>query len=110
MGLFSRRRTRPRTRAEKKDARAVQDATISHLSEFVRTRRGVEAFMEAPTSFNEPSMVLIAHDGEWTRRRVPSVSWGHTFAEHHQIPGYDAGVVGYPQRMRDWNARKRLRG
>lgn len=106
MGLFTRRRSR----AQRKADRAVEDASARHLSEFVHSRRGVEAFVEAPTSFNPPSMVLIAHDGEWTRRSVPSVSWAHTFATHHEIPGYDAAVVGYPQRMRDWNARKKLRG
>ena len=32
---------------------------------------------------------------------------GHAFAEHLQIPGYDAAVVGYPQRMRDYNTRNK---
>ena len=38
----------------------------------------------------------MAFDGEWTRRVVPSPEWAHAFAEHMQIPGYDAAVVGYP--------------
>ena len=50
-------------------------------------------------------MLLVAWDGEWTRRRVPSPQWAYSFAESMQIPGYDALVVGYPQRMRDYNTR-----
>ena len=30
----------------------------------------------------------------------------HAWANKLGIPSYDAGLVGYPQRMRDWNARK----
>jgi hypothetical protein len=38
---------------------------------------------------------------------VPSPEWAHSFAEHLKIPGYDAAVVGYPQRMRDYNSRNK---
>jgi hypothetical protein len=38
---------------------------------------------------------------------VPSPEWAHAFAESLQIPGYDAAVVGYPQRMRDYNTRNK---
>ena len=34
-------------------------------------------------------------------------SGAHEFAERLQIPGYDAAVVGYPQRMRDYNTRNK---
>lgn len=63
--------------------------------------------MERPTSLNPPSILLIATDGEWTRRAVPSVAFGHSFAIEHGLPSYDAGVVPYPKRMRDYNARNR---
>jgi hypothetical protein len=41
---------------------------------------------------------------------VPSVEWAHDFANRHGIPSYDAAVVGYPQRMRDYNARRKSQG
>lgn len=85
--------------------RDVLDATTTYLDEFVVTRRGVEVWVESPTSFNRPSVLLIASDGEWTRRTVPSVRWGHDFASKRHLAHYDAGVVPYPQRMRDWNRR-----
>ncbi len=87
--------------------RAVDDAVPQHLTEFARTRRGVEAFVEPKTSVTNVTIVLVAYDGEWTRRVVPSPEWAHAFAEHLQIPGYDAAVVGYPQRMRDYNTRNK---
>lgn len=77
-----------------------------YLREFVTSRRGVEGFVEPRTAVSDVTLVLVAHDGEWTRRRVPSVEWAHRFANQHGVPSYDAAVVGYPQRMRDWNARR----
>lgn len=82
----------------------------SHLREFVETRRGVEGFVEPRTAVSEVTLLLVAHDGEWTRRRVKSVEWAHQFANRHQVPSYDAAVVGIPQRMRDYNARKKREG
>jgi hypothetical protein len=87
--------------------RTVDNAVTQHLTQFVATRKGVEAFVEPQTSVTRPTLLLVASDGEWTRRQVPSPQWAHAFAESLQIPGYDAAVVGYPQRMRDWNTRKR---
>ena len=54
--------------------------------------------------------MLVAHDGEWTRRRVPSVEWAHRFANQHSVPSYDAAVVGYPPRMREYNRRMKQTG
>ena len=101
MALFRRRRDRPAA------VRRSSSADVAHLEQFARTRRGVEAYVEPRTTVTETTVVLVAADGEWTRRRVPSVEWAHDFANSHGIPSYDAAVVGYPQRMRDYNDRKR---
>jgi len=85
----------------------VDDAVTMHLTEFARSHRGVEAFIEPRTSVTQTTLLLVAWDGEWTRRVVPSPEWGHKFAESLQLPGYDAAVVGYPQRMRDYNTRNK---
>lgn len=108
MGWF--RRTAGKVRRSRGSAspgRTVDDAVTLHLSEFARTRRGVEAFVEPKTSVTQTTILLVAFDGEWTRRIVPSPEWAHAFAEHLQLPGYDAAVVGYPQRMRDYNTRNK---
>ena len=56
------------------------------------------------------AIILVAHDGEWTRRRVPSVEWAHEFANRLGIPSYDAAVVGIPARMREHNRRRKESG
>ncbi|CAN5869915.1 hypothetical protein BH20ACT6_BH20ACT6_23930 [soil metagenome] len=81
-----------------------------HLEEFVRTRIGVEGFLEPRTAVTEVTVVLVAKDGEWTRRRVPSAQWAHGWANKLGVPTYDAAVVGYPQRMREWNRRQKGSG
>ena len=62
--------------------------------------------MEPATTVTSTTMVLIAHDGEWTRRRVPDERRAFELARSLSIPVYDARIVGYPQRMRDWTSRQ----
>lgn len=83
--------------------RAADNADTRHLEEFARARRGVEAFVEPPTTMTATTVVFVAHDGEWTRRRVRDADAAHALARKLAIPAYDAQVVGYPQRMREWN-------
>jgi hypothetical protein len=85
--------------------RASDSADEKHLHDFATSRRGVEGFVEPRTAVSDVTLILVAHDGEWTRRRVPSVEWAHTFANKRGIPSYDAAVVGYPARMREYNRR-----
>jgi hypothetical protein len=88
--------------------RASDAADEAHLHDFAVNRRGVEGFVEPRTAVSDVTLLLVAHDGEWTRRRVPSVEWAHWFANDHGVPSYDAAVVGYPSRMREYNRRKKL--
>lgn len=87
--------------------RPSDSADETHLHTFATTRTGVEGFVEPRTAVTDVTILLVAHDGEWTRRRVPSVEWAHRFANSHGIPSYDAAVVGYPARMREWNKRQK---
>lgn len=118
MGLLDRFRRSGRVRRPARDGfrngsttvRASDGHDVAHLTEFVTTRRGVEGFVEPRTAVSDVTLLLVAHDGEWTRRRVPSVQWAHNFANKFQVPSYDAAVVGIPQRMRDYNRRKKAGG
>ncbi len=85
--------------------RAADKVDEQHLRTFVEEKRGVEGFVEPRTAVSEVTLLLVATDGEWTRRRVPSVNWAHDFCNKHRVPSYDAGLVGIPQRMRDYNSR-----
>ncbi|MDP2772675.1 MAG: hypothetical protein Q8O61_03885 [Nocardioides sp.] len=117
MGFMDRfrRGTSTRMRKPAKDAVRTGSTTVrasdkvdeEHLHAFVTARRGVEGFVEPRTAVSDVTLLLVAHDGEWTRRRVPSVKWAHDFANKHQVPSYDAAVVGIPQRMRDYNRRQK---
>jgi hypothetical protein len=108
MGWFRRKTERVRRGASLgAQKRGMDDAVVTHLTEFAQTHRGVEAFVEPRTSVTQTTILLVAFDGEWTRRVVPSPEWAHAFAGHLKLPGYDAAVVGYPQRMRDYNTRNK---
>ncbi|MEO5652336.1 MAG: hypothetical protein ABIN79_13555 [Marmoricola sp.] len=110
MGMLDRLRRRgPRGRAAPGTTRTADDADQRHLLEFVSGRRGVEGFVEPRTTVTDVTLLLVAHDGEWTRRRVPSVKWAHEFANKHGVPSYDAAVVGVPARMREYNRREKER-
>ncbi len=71
---------------------------------------GVEAFVEPRTAVTETTVVLVAGDGEWTRRRVDGSQGAWDFAHRNSIPVYDVAIVGYPARMREWNARRKASG
>ena len=112
MGMLDRfRPARRRGRARRSDrgfttVRPSDNADQQHLREFARSRRGVEGFVEPRTAVSDVTLLLVAHDGEWTRRRVPSAQWAHDFCNKAGLPSYDAAVVGYPQRMREYNRRQ----
>jgi hypothetical protein len=97
------RRTRPGT------TRTASSGDTAHLEAFARSHTGVEAFVEPPTAVSTTTVVFVANTGEWTRRRVRDARAAHELANKLAIPSYDAAVVGYPQRMRDWNERARRR-
>jgi hypothetical protein len=96
-----RKKTRPGT------LRGAQRADLTHLEEFARTRRGVEAFVEPQTSVTAMTIILIAADGEWTRRRINGPDDAKKLGQKLGMPVYDVGAVGYPQRMRDWSRRNK---
>jgi hypothetical protein len=82
----------------------------AHLADFVATRRGVEAYVEPATNVTSTTVVLIAHDGEWTRRALPSRPVAFETARGLGVPVYDVNQTGYPARMRAWTARQRRDG
>lgn len=77
MGWLKRTAARMKRRhAYAGESRTVDDAVTVHLTQFVRTRKGVEAFIEPKTAVTQTTILLVAFDGEWTRRVVPSPEWG----------------------------------
>jgi hypothetical protein len=103
---LGRKNSRPGATSGAQD-RAARRADLEHLEQFVRTRRGVEAFVEPRTSVTAMTVILIAADGEWTRRRIGGPDDARKLGQRLAIPVYDVGAVGYPQRMRDWSRKNK---
>jgi hypothetical protein len=101
LGLFRRRKQRTG------GLRRASGEDTSHLEEFARTRRGVEAYLEPRTAVTEATVVLVAADGEWTRRRISGPDAARDLGRKLAIPVYDTNLVGYPRRMREWSARRK---
>lgn len=103
MAWFRRRSATPAGRLTAQD-------DFAHLEQFIANRQGVEAYLEPKTTVTDVTVMLIAHDGEWTRRRVPSPQAARTWGHRMGIPVYDVALTGYPQRKRDFDERRRKAG
>lgn len=105
MGLFDRlRRKAPSTRTT---STGLEGGDEQHLRSFATSREGVEGFVEPRTTVTDTTLLLVARDGEWTRRIAPSPEWAYKWARKQGIPVYDAAVTGLPARMREYNRRKK---
>ncbi len=89
--------------------RASTSDDEQHLENFIATREGVEGWVEPRTAVNDVTLLLVAWDGEYTRRRVPSADWAYKFCSRRGVRAYEAGVVGIPQRMREYIKRQKER-
>ncbi len=105
MSLLRRRR-----RGATSSGAAASKQDLAHLAQFAATRPRVDAYLEPQTYVTPTTLVLVAATGEWTRRRVGGPAAAQAFGKKHGIPVYDVALVGYPQRMRDWTARRRAAG
>ena len=99
MGLFGRLR---------RDASRARNEDEAHLRAWAAAHAGVEAFVEPRTTVTETTVLLVDKDGAWTRRRVRDPAAARKFARSLAMPVYDVQLVGYPQRMRDHDARERI--
>jgi hypothetical protein len=105
---FRIRRTRG-AKVASMDREATAD-DLDALREFARTRTGVEFLVEPETMVTDTTAVAVAADGEWTRRRVGSPKVIRQVAKQLGLPVYDVQIVGYPDRMRAYNARLKAAG
>lgn len=82
---------------------AASKASTKDLEEFLRSREGVEGYMEPKTAIYSTTLLLVAADGEYLRRPVRDRRQAEEFCTKNGIPLYDAARVGYPRRMRDYD-------
>lgn len=66
------------------------------------SREGVEAFVEPPTQVYAMTLCVVAADGEYLRQPIKDEKQAKRLCGEYGIPLYDARIVGYPKRMRDY--------
>ncbi|QJC21664.1 oxidoreductase [Arcanobacterium buesumense] len=90
-------------RSGSKSSKKARQETVAYLRDFCATRQGVEAYFELETPRDPSAILLVAEDGEWTRRKVPDIHAASELASELGIPLYDVARTGYPRSMREWN-------
>ncbi|MFF5992513.1 oxidoreductase [Prauserella flavalba] len=108
VGLFDSLRRRNKGSSKPGTLRKASSADTRHLEEWAASRRGVEAYVEPRTTVTDTTVVLVAHDGEWTRRRIGSLSAAQDFGRKRSIPVYEVARTGYPKRMREYTERQKI--
>jgi hypothetical protein len=83
--------------------REATAADLATLRRFAREHRGVEFFAEPETAATDATVVAVDSQGAWIRRRIGSPAVARRVARDLALPIYDASVVGYPRRMREWS-------
>lgn len=94
----------------RKDVPGPTSEGLAELRAFMETRDGVEAFIEPPTAVYSMSLCLVAADGEYVRRPVRDAKQANQMTSKHGVPVYDARIVGYPRRMREYDRGVRAQG
>ncbi len=80
---------------------------LKQLEGFVAERKGIEGFIEPRTATSPTTLLLVDRDGDHLRAAVREPEDAVSFCESHGIPVYDAQVIGYPKRMKDFERRRR---
>ena len=80
---------------------------LTELEGFAATHKGLEGFIEPETSTSPVTLLLVDRFGEHMRAPVREPEDAVSFCERLAIPVYDAKVIGYPKRMRDYDKRAR---
>jgi hypothetical protein len=104
------RRSRRRRQPVMGPAAPVQrarDEDLEYMEQWALQRTGVEAYYEPGTAAIVATVMLIAGDGEWTRRKIGSLEDAIRFGNQRGIPVYEVFRTGYPQRKRDYDGQSR---
>lgn len=80
---------------------------LKELELFVAERKGLEGYIEPRTPTSSTTLLLVDRDGDHRRAPVREPADAIAFCERSGIPVYDAQVIGYPKRMRDYERKRR---
>jgi hypothetical protein len=82
-----------------------QSIDLGPLRAFVADRKGVEGYIEPRTATQPLTLLLVDRDGDTVRGAIRSPRDARDFCSQSSIPLYDASVIGYPQRMIEFERR-----
>jgi hypothetical protein len=85
----------------------VSRGSTRELEQFATSRSSVEAYLEPRTAIYSTTLLLVADDGEYLRRPIGDKAHAAELCKRLNLPLYDAARVGYPRRMRDYDAGRR---
>ena len=80
---------------------------LGELEGWAAEHKGVEGFIEPQTSTSPTTLLLVDRYGDHLRGPVREPQDATAFCERIGIPVYDARVVGYPKRMKEFDKRSR---
>ncbi|MPZ70512.1 MAG: hypothetical protein GEU71_13445 [Actinobacteria bacterium] len=83
---------------------------LGALTRFAQERKGVEGFIEPRTATQPTTLLLVDREGDHARAPVREPRDAVRFCEKLGIPVYDAAIIGYPKRMKEFNARSEGKG
>ncbi len=84
-----------------------KSSALKGLETFAAERKGVEGFIEPRTATNPVTLLLVDRVGDHVRAAVRDEREAARFCDRFRIPVYDAALVGYPKRMRDFEMGRR---
>lgn len=82
-------------------------ADLSEIERFAADHKGVEGYIEPRTATSPTTLLLVDRDGDHVRATVPDPRAAAAFCKRASIPMYDAQVIGYPRRMKDFEKRSK---
>ncbi len=82
---------------------------LRKLEAYIAEHKGVEGYIEPRTATQPTTLLLVDRDGDHLRGPVREPEDAVAFCERLGIPVYDAQVIGYPKRMREFERRRRNR-
>jgi hypothetical protein len=80
---------------------------LSSLESFAGERRGIEGYIEPQTATSPVTLLLVDRDGDHVRAPVRDVRDATGFCKARSIPIYEARVIGYPKRMKEFEKRSK---
>ena len=81
---------------------------LAELERFAEGRKGLEGFIEPETATSPTTLLLVDRHGEHQRGAVREPRDAAAFCDRLGIPVYDAAVIGYPKRMRDFERKRKV--